>query len=29
VGQMARVRMDSGRVATGIVLDIRTVKIEL
>jgi flagella basal body P-ring formation protein FlgA len=29
VGQMARVRMDSGRVATGIVLDVRTVKIEL
>jgi flagella basal body P-ring formation protein FlgA len=29
VGQMARVRMDSGRVATGLVLDVRTVKIEL
>lgn len=29
VGQMARVRMDSGRVATGVVLDVRTVKIEL
>lgn len=29
IGQVARVRMDSGRVASGIVLDIRTVKIEL
>ena len=29
VGQMARVRMDNGRIATGTVLDARTVKIEL
>ncbi len=29
VGQVARVRMDNGRVATGVVLDGRTVKIEL
>ena len=29
VGQMARVRMDNGRVASGTVLDARTVKIEL
>lgn len=29
VGQMARVRMDSGRVASGVVLDVKTVKIEL
>jgi flagella basal body P-ring formation protein FlgA len=29
VGQLARVRMDNGRVATGMVLDARTVKIEL
>ena len=29
VGQPARVRMDSGRVASGIVLDVKTVKIEL
>lgn len=29
VGQVARVRMDSGRVASGIVLDIKTVKIDL
>ncbi|NVO06329.1 MAG: flagella basal body P-ring formation protein FlgA, partial [Rhodoferax sp.] len=29
VGQPARVRMDNGRVASGTVLDARTVKIEL
>jgi flagella basal body P-ring formation protein FlgA len=29
VGQVARVRMDNGRVASGTVLDARTVKIEL
>jgi flagella basal body P-ring formation protein FlgA len=29
VGQMARVRMDNGRVASGMVLDAHTVKIEL
>jgi flagella basal body P-ring formation protein FlgA len=29
VGQSARVRMDNGRVASGTVLDARTVKIEL
>lgn len=29
VGQQARVRMESGRVTSGMVLDIRTVKIEL
>ena len=29
VGQVARVRMESGKVSSGIVLDIRTVKIEL
>jgi flagella basal body P-ring formation protein FlgA len=29
VGQTARVRMDNGRVASGTVLDARTVKIEL
>jgi flagella basal body P-ring formation protein FlgA len=29
VGQPARVRMDNGRIATGVVLDTRTVKIEL
>lgn len=29
VGQMARVRMDNGRIASGTVLDARTVKIEL
>jgi flagella basal body P-ring formation protein FlgA len=29
VGQLARVRMDNGRVASGVVLDVRTVKIEL
>ena len=29
VGQVARVRMDSGRVASGVVLDTKTVKIEL
>lgn len=29
VGQIARVRMDSGRIASGIVLDVKTVKIEL
>lgn len=29
VGQVARVRMDNGRVASGVVLDIKTVKIEL
>ncbi len=29
VGQVARVRMDNGRVASGIVLDVKTVKIEL
>lgn len=29
VGQVARVRMDNGRVASGVVLDLRTVKIEL
>jgi flagella basal body P-ring formation protein FlgA len=29
VGQAARVRMDSGRVTSGTVLDARTVKIEL
>lgn len=29
VGQLARVRMENGRVASGVVLDMRTVKIEL
>jgi flagella basal body P-ring formation protein FlgA len=29
VGQTARVRMDNGRVASGTVLDVRTVKIDL
>lgn len=29
VGQAARVRMDNGRVASGVVLDVKTVKIEL
>jgi flagella basal body P-ring formation protein FlgA len=29
VGQLARVRMDNGRVASGVVLDGRTVKIDL
>lgn len=29
VGQPARVRMDNGRVASGVVLDVQTVKIEL
>ena len=29
VGQLARVRMDSGRITSGIVLDMRTVKIDL
>lgn len=29
VGQTARVRMDSGRAVSGVVLDVRTVKIEL
>jgi len=29
VGQPARVRMDNGRVASGVVLDVHTVKIEL
>jgi flagella basal body P-ring formation protein FlgA len=29
VGQMARVRMDNGRIASGMVLDARTVKIDL
>jgi flagella basal body P-ring formation protein FlgA len=29
VGQVARVRMDNGRVASGVVLDVKTVKIEL
>ena len=29
VGQVARVRMDNGRVASGLVLDLRTVKIDL
>ncbi len=29
VGQVARVRMDSGRIASGIVLDMRTVRIDL
>jgi flagella basal body P-ring formation protein FlgA len=29
VGQLARVRMDSGRIASGVVLDMRTVKIDL
>ena len=29
VGQSARVRMDNGRILTGVVLDIRTVKIEI
>jgi flagella basal body P-ring formation protein FlgA len=29
VGQVARVRMDNGRVSSGIVLDMRTVKIDL
>lgn len=29
VGQLARVRMDNGRIASGMVLDARTVKIEL
>jgi flagella basal body P-ring formation protein FlgA len=29
IGQSARVRMDNGRVASGVVLDVRTVKIEL
>jgi flagella basal body P-ring formation protein FlgA len=29
VGQLARVRMDNGRVTSGLVLDVRTVKIDL
>ena len=29
VGQSARVRMDNGRIANGVVLDVRTVKIDL
>jgi flagella basal body P-ring formation protein FlgA len=29
VGQMARIRMENGRIASGLVLDARTVKIEL
>ena len=29
IGQVARVRMDNGRVASGLVLDLRTVKIDL
>jgi flagella basal body P-ring formation protein FlgA len=29
IGQQARVRMDNGRVASGTVLDMRTVKIDL
>ncbi|MGI9133996.1 MAG: flagellar basal body P-ring formation chaperone FlgA [Rhodoferax sp.] len=29
VGQMARIRMDNGRLATGVVLDTHTVKVEL
>lgn len=29
VGQIARVRMDSGKVASGLVLDVKTVKIDL
>jgi len=29
VGQSARVKMDNGRIATGVVLDTRTVKIEI
>lgn len=29
VGQPAKVRMDNGRIASGVVLDVRTVKIEL
>ena len=29
LGQLARVRMDNGRVTTGMVLDVRTVKIDL
>jgi flagella basal body P-ring formation protein FlgA len=29
IGQMARVRMDNGRIATGVVLDTRTVMIDL
>ncbi len=29
VGQLARVRMDNGRIASGLVLDVHTVKIEL
>jgi len=29
VGQLARVKMDNGRIASGMVLDIRTVKIDL
>jgi len=29
VGQQARVKMENGRVATGVVLDVRTVKIDL
>lgn len=29
VGQLARVRMENGRVATGVVLDVNTVKIDL
>jgi flagella basal body P-ring formation protein FlgA len=29
VGQVARVRMENGRIASGVVLDARTVKIEL
>lgn len=29
IGQQARVRMDNGRIATGTVLDVRTVKIDL
>jgi flagella basal body P-ring formation protein FlgA len=29
VGQSARVRMDNGRVASGLVLDVKTVRIDL
>jgi flagella basal body P-ring formation protein FlgA len=29
IGQLARVRMDNGRIASGLVLDVHTVKIEL
>jgi flagellar basal body P-ring formation protein FlgA len=29
IGQLARVRMDNGRIASGVVLDVHTVKIEL